>query len=616
METNALWFGGYLGAAVAMAVAAFVFWTHRTVRGAQYLLVGAVVGSVAALCYAMAMLAPAAAASAILWQLVVALGGALALLWTLFVLRWTGREQLAGLPAIGLAAVPVAVSVGLLATNISPAVDGYHDLFFAASPGVGSGPFTPPAITLGPLGRAFEVYLAALVAVDVALLARFGLRPAQRLFRWRNVMLVLAGVAALLFGIGFQFLDVPYVPGPFVAALASGFVAVAIARFGVYDVVSLPERSLVEAIEGGVLVYNTDGTVVAVDREAGRLLGVGDEAVGSGIVALMESVEVLPGVRGDGTAADGGATRAGSGTASDGQTDGGAASAATAPASNGPPASGSVADDPGAIAELLDDHEFTTAVGGATRSVHVRVSDLPDDDGERLGWTVLFYDVTDLRQKQHELDLLKQVLSRVLRHNVRNDLSVVKANAQMLADEAEGLEAERLRTIVEKSQDLLDASEKARTVERLLGGERTRSEFDLAEIVPEAVAAVEREFPAVEIETDLPAACPVRAHWALSTAVENVVENAAMHNDADEPRVAVRVAADGDRATLTVADNGPGIPQGELAVLDRREETPLEHGSSVGLWLVDWVVDLSRGELAFENDDRGCTVTVTLERAD
>jgi two-component system sensor histidine kinase RegB len=48
-------------------------------------------------------------------------------------------------------------------------------------------------------------------------------------------------------------------------------------------------------------------------------------------------------------------------------------------------------------------------------------------------------------------------------------------------------------------------------------------------------------------------------------------------------------------------------------VLEAGEETPLEHSTGLDLWLVYWVVALSGGELAFEeNDPRGTVVTIAL----
>jgi len=578
MSTGPLVAGGYLLCTAAMAAFAYVYWLNRTLRGVQYLLVAALIGSVQSACYLLLLGAPSVLTKAILGKLVGVLTLVVVVLWYLFAAAWTGRHALARRPAVALVGAPLAVGAGALVTNVAPTLPGYHALYWTdVAVAEGAGPFVPLSATAGPVALAASVYVSAVLAGTVALLGSFARRPEQRLYRWRNALVALGPVVALLFGVGSALLDVAYASQPFAYALASGLVVLGVARFGSYDVASLPKHSLIEAIDGAVLVYDADGTVMAVDGAARRVLGLTGEVVGLGIVGVVEMSEALPGVRDDG-------------------------------------AGDRAPDHPAAVAERLDGHEFTERIDGASRTFVVRVSPL-EDGGDRLGWTVVCYDVTDLRQKQQELDLLKQVLSRVLRHNVRNDLSVVKANAEELARDASGLEAERLRTILEKSDNLLSASEKARTVEKLLDADRSRTDLDPVEVTADAVESVRREYPGVTVETDLPAACEVRAHWALSTAVENVVENAAMHNGAPDPRVAVSISRTGERVHLRVADNGPGIPYSELAMLERREETQLEHGSSVGLWLVDWIVDLSGGDLDFENTEQGCTVTFGLEPA-
>jgi len=86
--------------------------------------------------------------------------------------------------------------------------------------------------------------------------------------------------------------------------------------------------------------------------------------------------------------------------------------------------------------------------------------------------------------------------------------------------------------------------------------------------------------------------------------VDNLVENAAEHNDADDPRVAVAVDPREDAVRLEVRDNGPGVPDDVLADADG------------GLDLVATLVDHYGGELhVSENEPRGTVFAVDLPRA-
>lgn len=88
------------------------------------------------------------------------------------------------------------------------------------------------------------------------------------------------------------------------------------------------------------------------------------------------------------------------------------------------------------------------------------------------------------------------------------------------------------------------------------------------------------------------------------------MENALEQTDDEAPAVAVALVDDAETGGLTVAvqDEGPGIPEDELAVLETGTETALEHGSGLGLWLVKWGMDLLGGRVTFETSENGTTV--------
>ncbi|WP_330995642.1 ATP-binding protein [Halobacterium salinarum] len=70
------------------------------------------------------------------------------------------------------------------------------------------------------------------------------------------------------------------------------------------------------------------------------------------------------------------------------------------------------------------------------------------------------------------------------------------------------------------------------------------------------------------------------------------------------------------RQRPSVKDDGPGIPQTEQQVITSGVETPLKHGSGLGLWIVSWLVTRSNGPLSFnENTPQGSIVTIHLPAA-
>ena len=219
---------------------------------------------------------------------------------------------------------------------------------------------------------------------------------------------------------------------------------------------------------------------------------------------------------------------------------------------------------------------------------------------------------TTLRKERERLDLLKQILTRVLRHNIRNYANVIKGNTELLTDECDSNSGAAER-IIDCTDDILELSEKAREIETIVDSARSRNRIDVARVVERAVECTSREFPGATIETDLDT-CRVLAHESLGLVVENLLENACEHTDGT-PTVTVGTTVGDDTVSLEVVDDGPGISQEEVEVLESEGETDLSHGSGLGLWIVKLVVELSQGTVDFETSPEGTRVTLTLLRA-
>lgn len=230
---------------------------------------------------------------------------------------------------------------------------------------------------------------------------------------------------------------------------------------------------------------------------------------------------------------------------------------------------------------------------------------------------VILVDVTERQQRRQRLD----VLSRVLRHNVRNKLTVIKGNAENIQRTADGEHARFASMIADAAEDVQSISESAHQLETLVTSEYERERVNVSELVDDAVEAVRETFAEerveVEIDRDIPESMDVDGTAALSFAVEAVIENAVDHANSPEPRVEVRAeyALDGEFVDLSIADDGPGIPPAERqVVVGEAEQTQLQHGSGLGLWGTNWVVTDVGGELAIDADGDGSVVTLRLPR--
>ncbi len=277
--------------------------------------------------------------------------------------------------------------------------------------------------------------------------------------------------------------------------------------------------------------------------------------------------------------------------------------------------------------------EVDSAVGAGRRTYAVSTSRLTDPNGTRVGYTVVLSDVTERERRRQQLE----VLNRILRHNLRNDAGVVRGYGEILRDRLEDPELVRMADAVERRAGALAAlGEKAGTVERLVS-DKEASPVAVDELVASAVDDARERDPDATVESvaeelaDGDWTTRVRED-ALRAVVENTVENALDHHDGegterDDGGAWVRVSLrregervgdggrgdDDDRFVLVVEDDGPGVPDHEVEAVESGRETALEHGSGLGLWVVEWGAAAIGAEVDYaDRDPRGTRVTVSI----
>ncbi|MFC4127563.1 HAMP domain-containing sensor histidine kinase [Nocardia rhizosphaerae] len=186
----------------------------------------------------------------------------------------------------------------------------------------------------------------------------------------------------------------------------------------------------------------------------------------------------------------------------------------------------------------------------------------------------------------------------VCAHELRTPLTAMRTDLQVLA--GTDLPAEQRATVL---ADVLAAEgqiERTLTdLERLAVGELTDRDafepFELCETLDRAVQNARRAHPAADIA--LTACDPVPMTGlpgGILLIVTNAVTNAILHGDATE--IAVAAHADDDGVTITVDDNGTGIPdQLSPTAFERFAKRPGSPGSGLGLALVHQQAELHGG---------------------
>jgi signal transduction histidine kinase len=241
----------------------------------------------------------------------------------------------------------------------------------------------------------------------------------------------------------------------------------------------------------------------------------------------------------------------------------------------------------------------TLETTAGSRTYDAQVSTVTDQHDRELGDLLTLHDVTNRELREQRLS----VLNRVLRHNLRNKIEVVRAHTERLDGDQDHVEA-----ILDATDDIVGLGQSARSIDQVVSEQAASSSVDVAATIRETADDIVGT-AAVDLTVDVPDNCTVVTNpTALSSALESAVENAVSYADST-----VRIVAEkrSDGCLIRIVDDGPGIPQSELDSIQSGTETELQHGTGLGLWQLQWAVTTMGGSLSFDTAD-GTTVEMTV----
>jgi PAS domain S-box-containing protein len=240
------------------------------------------------------------------------------------------------------------------------------------------------------------------------------------------------------------------------------------------------------------------------------------------------------------------------------------------------------------------------------------VAPVRDDDGTVSNFVGFQTEITDRKLRERRLE----VLNRVLSHNLKNKMNVIEGHVALLEREFDGDPPASLDAIAGAARALMGLAESVRETERVVADDgASQGPFDLTEHVVRLVDMFGDRYPEATIETALPEApCRVASTGPIA-AVEEAIDNAIKHDGSPAPSVEVRVESRDGWVDVEIADEGPGIPDQEIRVLERGE-TSLNHADRLGLWLIYWAVTKAGGQFdVSESAAGGSLVTLSVPLA-
>jgi signal transduction histidine kinase len=210
-----------------------------------------------------------------------------------------------------------------------------------------------------------------------------------------------------------------------------------------------------------------------------------------------------------------------------------------------------------------------------------------------------------LRRMEHD----KRKISQLIIHDLRNPVSAVLANGELLQQKLTGEEGEMISDIMIAAQQLDRTARDLVDLSRAEEGTFTAKleSFSLSELAAEVVSTMRgmARWTNVQFDLDIGRERVVADRELTRRLLQNLVHNAVKHAP-ENTAVRIEAGVDTDGLVVRVIDKGPGVPRDELeSIFDRfrtLQDDPARSGShGLGLAFCRMAAEAQGGRIWVED---------------
>lgn len=259
-----------------------------------------------------------------------------------------------------------------------------------------------------------------------------------------------------------------------------------------------------------------------------------------------------------------------------------------------------------------------------------------NSDGSYAGIITIGSDITEqlkaqkaLQQSQHELERLTRAsvlgeLASALAHELNQPLAAILSNSQAALRfmDNDQFNVEELKEILE---DIVRDDKRASDVIRSLRAMLTKSEisserFSIKNAINEVTTILQSELDAQQVTLGIDIECDIPEITARRIEIQQVLMNLLLNAEQvlkdlppEQRIVTVSARKQDDMVSISVTDNGPGIPAEKLPKVFDAFFTTKSESMGMGLAICQRIVEAHGGKIFAENSPQGGAVfTFTL----
>ncbi|OCC14812.1 Sensory box histidine kinase/response regulator [Dissulfuribacter thermophilus] len=253
--------------------------------------------------------------------------------------------------------------------------------------------------------------------------------------------------------------------------------------------------------------------------------------------------------------------------------------------------------------------------------VHSAASPIYDENGELIGALEILRDITERKQMEQALqetavglsraNRLKDLLLRMVRHDLGTPIGAILHATEMLLDEPEKLGPikDDIEDIYQSASHILQLIRDVDVLSSVLNRQQlTFQDVDVAALIKELVSQLEPTFKqaGMKVENLIDQSLPIKGLSILKTVFENILVNAAKYASSGG-KLILSAKEDPEYISVFITDFGPGIPDKYKKRIFKQFERLAKDipGTGLGLAIASQTVALHGGYINVEDNPQG-----------